>query len=123
MASSKMEFYRRDDYGKINIDWHGYYDNCSEEVFDQICEALKLVNKALIVAHCEPNTASTCLRFIYNIVQESKLTGVEIRVVLPQEFLYSASFITGFDDFYKIFQSDTDALRDLRDPNQAIYSK
>jgi hypothetical protein len=112
MASSQMEFYRRDKHGKINIDWHGTGDG-GHEVFDQAYESLQQIDTALIVARTEPATAATCLRLIYNIVREAKLLGVETRVILPDQSFLDAAEATGFSTFYRVFLSEAAALDDL----------
>lgn len=112
MASSRMEFYRRDKYGKINIDWHGTEDG-GHEVFNQACESLQQIDTTLIVAQTEPATAATCLRLIYNIVREAKLLGVETRVILPDQSFLDAAEVTGFSNYYRVFLSEAAALNNL----------
>ncbi|MDH5533045.1 MAG: hypothetical protein OEX81_01300 [Candidatus Pacebacteria bacterium] len=112
MASSQMEFYRNGDNGKLDINWNGQI-NGGTEIFHQSYTALKLINKALIVAHFESGTGSTCLRMILQITREAKLLGVETRVVFPNKEQFDAAEVTGFSSFYKTFLTEIEALEDL----------
>jgi len=112
MASSRMEFYRRDKHGRINIDWHGT-ENGGNDVIDQAYKALKQIETVLIIAQTDPTTSATCLRMICNIVRKAKNLGVETRVVIPNEQLFNAADTTGFNEFYTVFPSEAAALDDL----------
>jgi hypothetical protein len=112
MASSQMEFYRRGNKGKIEINWHGY-ENGGEEIFHQAYDALRSIDTALIVVQSEPNTSATCFRMILQIIREASSLGVETRVVLPDKLLLDAAEVTGFCNFYQVFLTEVAALDDL----------
>lgn len=113
MTSTTAEFYRKKKVGKLDIHWNGGRDEHNPELFHQSYEAIKSINKLLIVAHTEPHTAASCFRMIYLLTREARSLGVESRVVLPDENLLDAAEVTGFSHFYRVFLSEAEALEDL----------
>lgn len=112
MASSTVEFYRKGDVGKLEINWRGSA-NGGVEAFHQSFEALKLVKKTLIVAKTIPENSSTLFRFVLHVFREAKRLGVETEIVIPDIDTFEAAEITGFSHFYRVFLTEAEALEQL----------
>jgi anti-anti-sigma regulatory factor len=112
LMASKLEFYKKNDFGKLDISW-GENDGGREQIFHKAYDALRTIQKVIIVAHALPETASTCFRMLHQITREARLLGLESRVVIPNQDFFDAAEATGFNNFYKTFLTELEALEDL----------
>lgn len=110
MNKSSFELYRRDQIGKLNIDWHGLEPN--EPPFTaRIIKILSEIDKLVIVVNSNPNTIQTCLRMLFSLTKQLETMGIESQIVLPEQTLFDTAEMTGFDNFFSIWTNEQQAAQ------------
>lgn len=110
MNKSSFELYRRDQIGRLNIDWQGLEPN--EPPFTaRIIKILSEIDKLVIVVNSNPNTIQTCLRMLFSLTKQLETMGIESQIVLPEQTLFDTAEMTGFDNFFSIWTNEQHAAQ------------
>lgn len=112
MNKSSFELYRRDQIGRLNIDWQGLEPN--EPPFTaRIIQALNQIDRLIIVVESNPNTIQTCLRMIFSLTKQLDARGIKNEVVLSEPDIFEVAEVTGFDKFFHIWPNEQQAAQAL----------
>ena len=112
MSKSNLEFYRRNEYGKLVIDWQGV-ENDGKKVLDNAQQIIKDIEHLLIVVESDPETASTCMRMLLLLAREANRLKINHSVVIADQNLAEAVKITGYDRFFAVFMNEVAALENM----------
>lgn len=108
MNKSSFELYRREEIGKLNIDWQGLEPN--EPPFTaRIMKSVEQIQKLIIVVNTNPNTIQTCLRMLFSLTKQLENAGVENQVVFETPEIADSAEMTGFDNFFAIWPNEQQA--------------
>lgn len=108
MNKSSFELYRRDQIGKLNVNWQGLEPN-EPPFIQRIINAIEQIQKLVIVVNCNPNTLQTCMRMLFSLSRHLETLGVENSVVFEVKQMSDAAEVTGFDSFFSVFPSVEEA--------------
>jgi len=112
MNKSRFELYRRDQIGKLNINWQGLEPN--EPPFTtRIIEAIDQIDQLIIVVESNPHTIQTCLRMIFSPTKQLETRGIKNQIVLSEPDTFEAAEMTGFDRFFHIWPNEQQAAQAL----------
>jgi hypothetical protein len=108
MNKSSFELYRRDQVGKLNINWQGLEPN--EPPFtSRIISALEQIGKLVVVVNSNPNTMQTCMRMLFSLTKQLEKAGIESQIVFESPEFSDLAEMTGFDHFFTIWPNEQQA--------------